>query len=224
VANEILLSSGNGNRKDVWNASLLQGAKYDGKWEMPIVPACHIEPTNLTAFTRAKRNLSDNSFLHFYQDDYKFERVWRNPKQYLDLLKSYGGAISPDFSVYREMPLSQQLESVYKNRVLNFWWSKNGIPVIPNVRWGDKRTYEFCFDGLPQNSVLAVGTYGSVKHVCDRNCFMDGFFEMVDRLNPKAVVVYGSTSDKIFLPLFSWKIRIIPFESELSQIHRKAVA
>lgn len=30
--------------------------------------------------------------------------------------------------------------------------AKNGVDVIPNVRWGDERTFAFCFDGIPMES------------------------------------------------------------------------
>jgi len=210
------------DRRDIWNAELLRWCSYDGEYEMPVLPACNTIPQRLTAFTDAKIKKADSAFIHFYEDDYKFECIWRTPNRYLPLLQAYGGAIAPDFSVYREMPLPQQVYNIYKSRAVSYWLTRNGVSVIPNVRWGDQRTY-FCFDGLQKNSVLAVGTYGCVKHLDDRRCFTDGFMVMFDRLQPKAIVVYGSTSDKIFLPLFTCNAEIVHFDSDFSLSHKKVV-
>lgn len=35
--------------------------------------------------------------VHFYCDDYQFERVWRNPDKYVPLLQQFGAVLSPDF-------------------------------------------------------------------------------------------------------------------------------
>jgi len=211
------------DRRDVWNAGLLDGCRFDGKYEMPMLPKCSIVPDKLTAFSDAKIDKADGSFIHTFQDDYKFERLRRRPRRYLRLLLSYGGAIAPDFSVYRAMPLSLQINSVFRSRALGYWWAKNGVTVVPNVRWGDERSYEFCFDGLPQGSVVAVGTHGCIKRIRDRNYFLEGFFVMLERIRPTTVIVYGAASDDIFLPLFvaGYGVEIVVFPSKFSCSHAK---
>jgi hypothetical protein len=139
----------------------------------------------------------------------------------LPLIQSYGGAIAPDFSVYREMPIWQQMYNISRSRTIGYWWSRNGITVVPNVRWGDARTYDFCFDGLPHDSVVAVGTHGCVKHKDDKRYFMDGFLKMLEVIKPKAILVYGSASDKIILPLFVCNVEIIRFDSDFSRSRLK---
>lgn len=39
--------------------------------------------------------------VHFYKDDYQFERFWNNPDKYIPLLQQFGAVCSPDFSLYR---------------------------------------------------------------------------------------------------------------------------
>jgi hypothetical protein len=211
------------NRRDVWNAKLLRGCSFDGKYEMPRLPRCDTKPGKLTAFSNAKSENADGSFLHTYQDDYKFECIWRNPDHYLSLVQSYGGAIAPDFSVYRAMPLALQLYNVYRSRVIGYWWVRKGITVIPNVRWGDERTYDFCFDGLPKNSVVAVGTHGCAKHKDDKRHLCNGFLVMLDRLQPSTVIIYGSASDRIFSPLDVGNVEIVRFESDFSASRKRGV-
>lgn len=38
--------------------------------------------------------------------------------------------------------------STYQGRALAHWWGENGMEVIPNVRFADERSYEFCFSGI----------------------------------------------------------------------------
>jgi len=192
---------------------------------MPLLPMCSAVPQKLIAFSDARNKKPDGSFLHTYQDDYKFERLWRRPWQYLPLVLSYGGAIGPDFSVYRSMPIPVQIHNVYRSRAIGWWWAKKGAIVVPNVRWGDQRSYKFCFDGLPQNSVVAVGTHGCVKGARDRNYFFEGFFAMLERINPTTVIVYGTVSDAIFLPLFvtAHGVQIVRFPSKFSSVRAKEV-
>ena len=83
-------------------------------------------------------------------------RLWNNPKAYVKKLKKFRGVISPDFSLYRNMPLCMQLWNTYRNRALAVWMQDNGIEVIPNIRFNDERTYSFCFDGVEKNSTVAV--------------------------------------------------------------------
>jgi len=216
-----LISKEQRDRRDVWNADLLRGCKFVGKYEMPALSACGYVPQKLTSFSDAKIKSADDTYIHCYVDDYKFERIWRMPHKYLPLMQAYGGAITPDFSVYREMPLMQQAYNIYRSRAVGYWWSRNGVKVIPNARWGDKRTYDFCFDGLPNNSVIAVGTHGCVKSCDDRRYFVEGFMKMLEVISPKTVLVYGSASDKIFPPLFVCGVEIIKYESEFSRSRKR---
>jgi len=76
---------------------------------------------------------------------------------------------------------------------------------------------------LPKKSVIAVGTHGCVKHFDDKRYFVDGFMKMLEVIMPKTVLVYGSTSDKIFPPLFVYGVEIIGYESDFSRSRKRMV-
>ena len=38
--------------------------------------------------------------VHFYKDDYQFERFWNYPDKYIPILQQFGAVCSPDFSLY----------------------------------------------------------------------------------------------------------------------------
>ncbi len=154
----------------------------------------------------------------FYEHDVKCERLWNNPKKYLNKLKKFKGIISPDFSLYRNMPLVMQQWNTYRNRALALWLQNNGIEVIPNVRFNDERTYEFCFDGIEKNKTVSVGTYGCIKTKADRQHFKEGLAQLVTTLAPRNIIVYGSAPDTIFKPYKDMGINIISFDSEFSKV------
>lgn len=47
----------------------------------------------------------------------------------------------PDYSLYRDMPLSMQIWNVFRSRALGYMQS-NRVKVVPNVRFSDERTYD----------------------------------------------------------------------------------
>jgi hypothetical protein len=80
---------------------------------------------------------------------------------------------------------------MFQGRAIGHWLQKNGVKVIPNLRWGDERTHSFAFDGIAQGGAVAVGTHGCIKRREDRETFMCGFGAMLDRVRPKTIVLYG---------------------------------
>jgi hypothetical protein len=94
--------------------------------------------------------------------------------------------------------------------------------VIPNVRWGDKRTYRFCFEGVAAGSTVAVGSHGCVKSREDRWHFRDGFDKMIETLRPTTVVLYGPVLSCFFNSLLSAGTEILRFSSDISQLRRAA--
>lgn len=88
-----LINSKRKGCRDVFNAFLVTLAYYAGIFEFPVIQPTHWIPNRLIAFSKAVSNTDYDQWVHFYEDDYLFERIWRNPKKYLDLLKRYNGVI-----------------------------------------------------------------------------------------------------------------------------------
>ena len=149
-------------------------------------------------FNAAKRSVRFDHWVHFYLYDYIFECVWAAPGRYLSLLKGFAGVITPDYSLYRNMPLAMQIWNTYRNRALAYWLQSNGVNIIPNVRWGDERTFDFAFEGLPVGGTFAVGTNGCIQSKEDRHHFKAGLSKMLELLKPDAIVNYYYRSKDIF--------------------------
>lgn len=70
--------------------------------------------------------------------------MYKQAEEELEKLKQYYALLSPDFSMFTNMPIALQIESVFKNRWCGAYWQSKGLKVIPTVSWGDERSFEFC--------------------------------------------------------------------------------
>lgn len=214
------------NNYDVFHAFLVENADFDGYIELPVIKTSDKLPKKVVTFSKAMtKSWTDfDCWVVFYEHDKEFERLWNNPKQYLDKLKKFKGVISPDFSLYRNMPLVMQMWNTYRGRALAVWLQNNDVEIIPNVRFGDERTFSFCFDGIEENKTVAVGTHGCIKRKEDKIFFKVGLARMVQRLSPKIIIVYGSAPDNLFKPYKDMGINIIAYESEFSKSRKQVTA
>lgn len=206
----------NVERNDVFNSFLVKNARYDGREEIPCVVTSNNIPRKLISFSKAISCKEKDCWVHFYEHDSQFERLWRNPKKYLSLLKTFKGIITPDFSLYYDMPLCMQVWNTYRGKALANWLQENGVEVIPNVRWGDERTFSIACLGVEKEKTIAVGTHGCIKTVEGKKMFIAGFDYVVNELRPKTIIVYGQMPDKIFCIARMFDIQLIQFDSEFS--------
>lgn len=209
---------------DVFNAFLVKNANYAGKYEIPCVKTSNLLPEKVISFSKAIKLKEGDSWIHFYEHDRKFERFWNNPQKYLPMIKRFKGVITPDYSLYYDMPFVMQAWNTYRGKALGQWLTENGVEVIPNVRWGDARTFGLSVLGVELGKTIAVGTHGCIKTVEYRQMFAKGFDYVVQALKPKTVIVYGRMPDTIFCLARMYEIELICFESEFAQTHKKEVA
>ncbi len=111
-----------------------------------------------------------------------------HPERSLAKYSQYAFLLTPDFSTYADMDLWRQLENVAKNRWVGAYWQSNGLTVIPTISWSTPLSFEFCFDGVEPNSIVAVSTVGCKRA---KYQFMRGYNEMLDRLNPETIICFG---------------------------------
>ena len=214
------------SKGDVFRSFLVHNADYAGYIELPKIRTSSLLPEKVVTFSKAMRQgyKDFDCWVVFYEYDDNFERLWHNPKKYINKLKKFKGVIAPDFSLYRNMPLVMQMWNTYRGRALAAWLQDNGIEIIPNIRFNDERTYDFCFDGIERDKTVAVGTHGCIKKKADKEIFKNGLAELVKRLSPKNIIVYGAAPDSIFKPYRDMGINIIVFESEFAKSRKQVTA
>lgn len=160
---------------------------------MPVIRKCDFLPTRLTSFNLARTEKDKGSGVHFFIDDYQFDRVWRNPTAYLNTLRQFQCVLSPDFSVFVDMPTPMKIWNVYRNRLMGSWWQEKGIRVIPTVGWAEPDSFGYCFAGIEPGGVVAVSNIGTRKTARTKRMWMLGAEEIVKRLRPSAILLYGSS-------------------------------
>jgi hypothetical protein len=159
--------------------------------------------------------------VHFFIYDALFESVWQCPEKTRPYLERYQVALSPDFSLNADQPLSVQLWNTYRNRWCAAHWTATlGLTVIPTVSWAKAESYGFCFLGLPKNSVLALTTLGTRTTPDD---FLQGWRVMLARLQPSLVLCYGlpypemlETSLQIYPDQYSFRKKRLKVEPSLT--------
>ena len=204
--------------RDVFKTFLIENANFQGWLEIPVIKNNGEVPNKLISFSKAVASKDYNQWVHFFEDDSNFERIWNNPKKYLPILKKFNGVIAPDFSLYRDLPLIQQLWNIYRSRAIASWLQENDIKVIPNVRFGDARTFKYACEGIPKESIIAVGSHGCVKVKDEKEIFIQGLDVIVEELKPKCIVVFGTTPAEIFEKYQKQNIEIVSFSSDIFKI------
>ena len=146
---------------------------------------------------RPPRDPSVRYGVHFYIDDYRFSAVLKDIQRVISILRDYSAVLTPDYSLYRDMDLTVQRINILRSRMVGYLMQEAGLTVIPTVSWSDERSYEFCFDGLPENSVLSVSSVGVLRDKEARQLFIKGYHAMIERLKPACVMFYGSLPEEL---------------------------
>lgn len=220
--------------KDIWNAFMCDGAKYTNG-DIPVCPTTATQPpSDLILWDEAKALCKKNNqqgntdfyfdaFVCFYMDDYKFDGpkgIWNDCDKALDVLKHFAGMITIDFSTYQDFPEPIKIYNTYRMRASGYWFGKNGISVINNVRWGTPESWKYCWAGIPKNSIVAIGTVGgNPKKLIDRNRFNEGFNEMLHVLSPHTIVIYGSSKYEAIEKAAESGINILSFQSRTARAY-----
>lgn len=170
---------------------------------IPQLPALLSLPSTLINYNARNRlgQPQDGDYVHFFLDDYRFEVMWSQPERALSRVKRAGKALSPDFSLYPEMPRIVQMWNVYRSRWCGAWMSQHGIEVIPTVTWSDEASYDFCFRGLAPGGTVAVSTVGIIRaSTGEQDRFVAGYKAMIDYVRPARVIIYGKRFPKLDPP------------------------
>lgn len=196
--------------KDVFHGNLQKNVNATGIFELPKLAGCQApEEITLVPFNIAQgmKNLR-GCWVHFFIQDRLFERVWNNPYKYLKLFKRCDGVISPDFSMFMDMYMPQQLWNCWRNRILANWLHTKGIKVIPNVSWADELSLTWALDGIPENSAVALTTQGCLRSYVCKQSLLNGMHRLIREKHPTEIIIYGRFPER-WKKVFPIKIRVI---------------
>ena len=163
----------------------------DGWFQIPIIRADNTIPTDLIGFNYVLSDDEPRGGVHFFIDDYQFERIWNSPENYIEKLRGYECVLSPNFSLYMDMPRAMKIWNTYRSRLIGQIMQKSGLHVIPTICWAERETYDFAYAGVEKNATVAVSTIGCKQDKEAEGIWRDGCAEMLRRLTPRAVLLYG---------------------------------
>ena len=187
-------------------------------WQMPVINNDNFIPDDIIGFNYAKSSKQHNVGIHFYLDDYQFERIWNKPEDYIDILKQYECIFSPDFSLYLDMPTPMKIWNIYRSRQIGRFYQSKGIKVIPTISWAEKETFEFAFKGIPKGSIVSISTIGVKRNKEALKIWKDGVSAMIEEIEPSTILVYGGKLDYDY-----GDIQVKYYENKVTEKFKKEV-
>lgn len=197
---------------DTYNLGIIDNENASEFWQMPIIKNDNFIPSKLIGFNYAKTSKEKNVGIHFYLDDYQFERLWNKPEEYVDILKQYECVLSPDFSLYMDMPMPMKIWNIYRSRLIGQFYQSQGIKVIPTLSWAEEETFEFCFEGIPKGSIVSISTIGVKKNKEALKIWKAGVDELIRRIEPSTILIYGGKLDYDY-----GDIKVIYYENQVTE-------
>lgn len=178
-----------------------ESAIFSGKYGIPLLPPYHASiPERFITYSDVRNNSDRSCGVAGFDCDQTLLQYLKNLKRRVPLLSEFQCVSKPDFSLKVGLSFAIQIYSVFLSNAVAHYFVQQGLSVMPSVSWGDKPTYEFCFDGHSKGGAFLVSTIGTMKDERSRIYFRNGFQIFLRILNPEAVLLYGDTNEE----LLSW--------------------
>ena len=178
------------------------GYTYDlertGEYDIPVLQPVQVDfskykwvPFNYATGIKADHKGAPKMGVHFFVNDYIFKSVWGSLGRYTDMMRKFGCMCTPEFSAYLDYPKALQIYNYYRSMAVGQFWQRAGLTVIPTIYWGIPYTWDWCFQGMPENSSVAVSTSTIGKSKGCKRIFLYAFDKMIETLHPYNILWYG---------------------------------
>ena len=146
------------NKQKIVRNEFLYHGNSVGKYEFPIIRKQDIDVNKIKLLsyvdTKADDKENKDKTIHFFTHDWKFEKVYENADKELEKLKQYYCLLSPDFSMFTNMPIALQIASVFKNRCCCAILTARWIRTMPSGFAA--RALPFAWTMLAENCRIAI--------------------------------------------------------------------
>lgn len=202
---------------DTFGAYVLNNVVVTGKYDIPVVGYFGDElPDYLALYSNVQDyRKTKNTCVSFFQFDDKFDSIYgiwnaiisnneKLQKRYIERFENVKFVVCPDYSITGDMPKAMQIFNVFRSRVVAIWLrEKCGCTIIPNLRFNNSKSYDFCFDGIAYNSVVCLSILGLCSKPIDVQNLINGLHEAIIRIRPKTIILFGMCKDKKFNKIFT---------------------
>ena len=103
----------------------------EGEYDIPIIEPTTITETDFIGFNEVMSSKKSDCGVHFFLDDYQFQRLWNTPDKYIAMLKRFNCVLSPDFSLYADYPKALQIYNHYRKHWIGAYLQLNDM--LPKV-------------------------------------------------------------------------------------------
>ncbi len=177
---------------DIFKVYFWHDATLIGKYRLPQLKPTQAIPSQVISFNeRNSIKCPSNYWVDFFIDDALFEGFWNHPEMSFDHLRRFAGVITPDYSMLPEMLPAQRSWNCTRNRVMAYYLQQNGFNIIPVASWCEENDFEWCFDGLPIGSSIAISTNGCLSSPYSHNILLQGVKELYRQKSPTHLIVCG---------------------------------
>ena len=123
--------------------------------------------------------------------DVEIYRLYNQLDKVIKRLSKFAGVITPDFSLYPEMPIFMRKINCFRSRTVAYHMQQMGLNIIPSVAWANEEDFSFCFDGIPKNSSVAISLNGCKHNEYSKNKNLLGIEELQRTVKPKHLIICG---------------------------------
>jgi len=175
------------SKKDYYVDFFIDDYRFESIWRLIYLP-------------NTKNNNLIESFPNFhwlfnFDRMCQFDKLYREGMRLFKKLKRFAGIISPDFSMYPELPKIMREYNCFRSRAMAYYLEQNNFNVIPSVAWATEEDFEYCFDGIAKYSTVAISSNGCKNNEYSKNVFLCGVEELQRKIEPSTLIVCGSMQE-----------------------------
>lgn len=123
--------------------------------------------------------------------DYLLDNLVSNPSVYVERFLTYKCVCEPDLSIKVGDPLAIAIANSFRSHCTSYYLLQHDCKVIPTIKWSTPDTYDVCFSGYEKGGSVIISTIGAIRDERSRMYFVRGFREMLNRLSPDSIGLYG---------------------------------
>lgn len=130
--------------------------------------------------------------IHCFKENKQLDNYYNKPYKFLENVGGYFACATFDYGMHPGMTRAQIIDATFKNRWSGVWMQSNGIKnIIVTVGWVYEDTYDICFSGIIDGSVLIISTLGCCNKE-ESSTFLKGYKEMRGRFSHSKIICYGN--------------------------------
>lgn len=183
--------------------------RYEGPFDLPNT-SCNVSYPEIAylALIGEKRDFKPRDCICFFRYDREFDgknglfnAIYYGDRRWLDkFAERYSSVryfISPDYSIYGDVPLIENAYRSYKARIVSAYLVlKLNKIVIPNISFVDERTKEFALTGIDKGSTVCISTKGLMNGKENIKLLYYIIDETLKEIQPECVILYTATADQ----------------------------